>query len=175
MQVVARVPSAGPVPPPISVVIPAATASSTICGQMKCTWQSIPPAVRIRPSPAMISVVGPISSAGSTPSIDVGVAGLAERDDAAVLDADVAVDDAPVVEHDDVGDHEVGRALGSRARALQHRLADRLAAAEHGLVAADAAVLLDLEPEVGVGEAQLVADRRAVQRAVAIAADPAHR
>ncbi len=69
MQVVARVPSAGPVPPPISVVMPAATASSTICGQMKCTCPSIPPAVRMRPSPAMISVVGPISSAGSTPSI----------------------------------------------------------------------------------------------------------
>ena len=69
VQVVARVPSAGPVPPPISVVIPDATASSTICGQMKCTCPSIPPAVRIRPSPAMISVVGPISSSGCTPSI----------------------------------------------------------------------------------------------------------
>ena len=73
VQVVARVPSAGPVPPPISVVIPAATASSTICGQMKCTCPSIPPAVRIRPSPAMISVVGPISRFGSTPSITSGL------------------------------------------------------------------------------------------------------
>ena len=69
VQVVARVPSAGPVPPPISVVMPEATASSTICGQMKCTCPSIPPAVRIRPSPAMISVVGPIFSSGCTPSI----------------------------------------------------------------------------------------------------------
>ena len=55
-------------------------ASSTICGQMKCTWQSIPPAVRMRPSPAMISVVGAdLAAPGATPSIDVRVAGLAER------------------------------------------------------------------------------------------------
>ena len=67
VQVVAREPSAGPVPPPISVVIPDATASPTICGQIRCTWQSIPPAVSIRPSPAITSVCGPISM--STPSI----------------------------------------------------------------------------------------------------------
>ncbi|OIQ67449.1 hypothetical protein GALL_509690 [mine drainage metagenome] len=35
VQVVAAVPVAGPVPPPTSVVIPAAIASSTCCGQMK--------------------------------------------------------------------------------------------------------------------------------------------
>ena len=40
VTVVAFVPSAGPVPPPMSVVIPEASASSTICGQMKWTWQS---------------------------------------------------------------------------------------------------------------------------------------
>ena len=35
MQVVAAVPVAGPVPPPIMVVTPDASASSTCCGQMK--------------------------------------------------------------------------------------------------------------------------------------------
>ena len=146
-------------------------ASSTICGQIRWTWQSTPPAVRIRPSPARISVDGPISRAGCDAVGDVGVAGLAERDDPPVADADVALDDAPVVEHDDVRDHEVGRALGARRRALEHRLADRLAAAEDRLVAADAAVVLDLDPEVGVGEAHLVADGRAVERGVAVAVD----
>ena len=37
----------------------------------------------------------------------VGVAGLAERDDPAVADADVGLDDAPVVEHDRAGDDGV--------------------------------------------------------------------
>ena len=49
---------------------------------------------------------------------------------------------------------------------LRHRLADRLAAAEDGLLAADGEVLLDLDPQVGVAEPDLVADRRAVQRGI---------
>ena len=36
---------------------------------------------------------------------DVRVAGLAERDDPAVADTDVALEDAPVVEDDRVRDH----------------------------------------------------------------------
>ena len=62
MQVVAFVPVAGPVPPPSMVVMPDASASSICCGQMKWIWESIPPAVRILPSPAMISVPGPITT-----------------------------------------------------------------------------------------------------------------
>ena len=68
----------------------------------------------------------------------VGVAGLAERDDAAVADADVGLDDAPVVEHDRAGDDRVGGALGAGRPRLAHRLADHLAAAEDRLVAAGA-------------------------------------
>ncbi|CFR37434.1 Uncharacterised protein [Mycobacterium tuberculosis] len=37
VTVVALVPSAGPVPPPMIVVVPAAKASTMICGQIKCT------------------------------------------------------------------------------------------------------------------------------------------
>ena len=82
VQVVAEVPVAGPVPPPTSVVMPPASASSTCCGQMKWIWLSMPPAVRILPSPAMISVPGPMMM--STPGCTSGIAGLADRRDAAV-------------------------------------------------------------------------------------------
>ena len=68
----------------------------------------------------------------------VGVAGLAERDDPAVADADVGLDDAPVVEDDGAGDDQVGSALGAGRPALAHRLADHLAAAEHRLLAGPA-------------------------------------
>ena len=54
VQVVALVPVAGPVPPPISVVSPRTARRQTSCGQMKCTWASIPPAVTIMFSPAML-------------------------------------------------------------------------------------------------------------------------
>ncbi|SKV59524.1 Uncharacterised protein [Mycobacteroides abscessus subsp. abscessus] len=37
VTVVALLPSAGPVPPPIIVVMPPLSASGRICGQMKCT------------------------------------------------------------------------------------------------------------------------------------------
>ncbi len=60
VQVVAKVPVAGPVPPPIMVVTPDISASSICCGQMKWMCVSMPPAVTIMPSPAMISVPAPI-------------------------------------------------------------------------------------------------------------------
>ncbi len=72
VTVVARVPSAGPVPPPMRVVIPLPTDSSMIWGQIRWTWQSIPPAVRISPFPARISVEGPMTRSGWTPSVMSG-------------------------------------------------------------------------------------------------------
>jgi hypothetical protein len=55
------VPVAGPVPPPSIVVTPDISASSICCGQMKWMWLSMPPAVTIIPSPAMISVPPPMA------------------------------------------------------------------------------------------------------------------
>ena len=65
VQVVAKVPVAGPVPPPSMVVMPEAKASSTCCGQMKWMWLSMPPAVTMWPSQLMISVPAPMTM--STP------------------------------------------------------------------------------------------------------------
>ncbi len=76
VTVVAFVPSAGPVPPPINVVIPAASATGICCGAIMWTWLSTPPAVRISPLPARISVDGPITSAGVTPSMVSGLPAL---------------------------------------------------------------------------------------------------
>ena len=76
VTVVALVPSAGPVPPPMIVVIPAPRASSRICGQMRWTWQSMAPAVRMRPLPAMTSVDGPMTRSGWTPSMVSGLPAL---------------------------------------------------------------------------------------------------
>ncbi len=53
-------PVAGPVPPPSMVVTPELSASSICCGQIKWMWLSMPPAVRIMPSPAITSVPAPI-------------------------------------------------------------------------------------------------------------------
>ena len=100
MTVVALVPSAGPVPPPMIVVMPVASAVSRICGQMRWTWR-VDGAGR-----QDLAVAGDDLGARTDHQVGVdavhrvGVAGLAERDDAPVADADVGLDDAPVVEDD---------------------------------------------------------------------------
>ena len=68
---------------------------------------SIPPAVTILPSPAMISVPGPMTSRGSMPALGQRVAGLADGHDPAFPDADVAFDNPPVVDDHRVGDDQV--------------------------------------------------------------------
>ena len=117
VQVVALVPVAGPVPPPSSVVRPAARAVSTSCGQMKWTW-------RVDAAGRDDQVLaGDDLGAGADHQlrIDAGldqrIARLADADDPAVADADVALDDAPVVEDDGVGDDQVERRLAPACRA----------------------------------------------------------
>ncbi len=76
MASVAIEPSVGPVPPPATVVVPAASAICSICGPTMWTWVSIVPAVRISPLPAATSVQGPMTRAGSTPPIVSGLPAL---------------------------------------------------------------------------------------------------
>ena len=76
VTVVALLPSAGPVPPAMIVVMPPPSASSMICGQIRWTWQSMAPAVTMRPLPAMISVDGPTTRSGCTPDMMSGLPAL---------------------------------------------------------------------------------------------------
>ena len=153
---------------------PAASASWICDGDRKCTCESKPPAVRILPSPEITSVPGPMTSAGSTPSAMSGLPLRPMPTIRPVPDPDVGADDAPVVQDHHVGDHRVQRALGRGGQRLVHRLADRLAAAEDRLLAAEGEVLLDLDPQVGVTQPDLVAGGRPVDRRVRLPRDPGH-
>ncbi len=155
VQVVALVPVAGPVPPPSMVVTPDISASSICCGEMKWMWLSKPPAVRIFPSPAIASVPGPMMMVYV--GLDVRVAGLADGGDAAVLDADVGLHDAPVIEDHYVGDDGIDGAGRARHLRLAHAVADGLAAAELHLLAIGGEIFLDLDQEIAVGKPHLVA------------------
>jgi hypothetical protein len=112
VQVVALVPVAGPVPPPIMVVTPHQRFFDLLRAD-EVDVVSMPPAVTIMPSPAMISV--PRRSDGHA-GLDVRVAGLADGGDAPVFQADVGLDDAPVVDDQRIGDHGIGH-LGGHALA----------------------------------------------------------
>ncbi len=89
--------------------------------------------------------------------LNVGIAGLADRGDAAFLQRDIGFDDAPMIEHDDIGDDGIDGAVSVGDLALAHAVADDLAAAELHLVAVDCEILLDFEHEIGVGEPHAVA------------------
>ena len=98
--------------------------------------------------------------AGADDNIHVGlhvrVTGLADGGDAPGLDADVRLDDAPVIDDQGIGDdqiHDFGRGM----LRLAHAIADDLAAAEFHFVAVDGVVLFHLDPQIGIGEAQAVA------------------
>jgi len=89
--------------------------------------------------------------------LDVGIAGLADRGDGAVLQGDVGLDDAPMIDDQRVGDHGVGGAVGVGQLALPHAVADHLAAAELHLLAIDGEILFHLDDQVGVGQPHPVA------------------
>ena len=94
--------------------------------------------------------------------LDERISRVAEAGDAAMLDADVGLDDAgDGIDDERVGDDEIERLRRQREGRLPHAVADHLAAAEFDLVAVAAVlrdqVALDLDPEIGVGESDLVA------------------
>ncbi len=117
---------------------------------------------------------GPITSAGCTPS---AMSGLPERPSATIRPSRMPTSarTTPQWSSTIALVMTVSSAPSARVRRrLGHRLADRLAAAEDGLLAAEGQVLLDLDPQVGVAEAHLVARGRAVERGVLRATDLNH-
>ena len=151
-------PVAGPVPPPIIVVTPDINASSICCGQMKWMCVSMPPAVTIMPSPAMISVPAPIDDGHAR--LDVRIAGLA---DAAMRPSLMPMSALTMPQWSTISAlvMTVSATSGVRALALPHAVANHLAAAELHFLAVDGEVLLDFDRQLGVGQAHAVAGGRA--------------
>ena len=89
--------------------------------------------------------------------LDIGIAGLADGRDAAVLDGDIRLHDSPMVEDQGIGDDGVDRAGGTAPLALAHAVADHFAAAELHLLAIDREIALHLDEELGIGQADAVA------------------
>jgi hypothetical protein len=117
--------------------------------------------------------LGPRSDEDVDPRLGIRVAGLADPDDAAVLDPDIGLDDPPMIQNQGIGDDQVDHLVGL-ALALAHAVADDLAAAELHLVAVVGTVLLDLDEELGVAQAHAVPDRRTVHGGIGRPADLAH-
>ena len=128
----------------------------------------MPPGVAMSPSPSRTVVEAPHTSRGSTPSMTAGLPALPMATMRAVLDPDVALDDAQHrIQHHHVADQHVERARGAGVPGREpHPVAQRLAAAVQALVARHREVVLDLGEQIGVAQPNGVAGRRAVEGGV---------
>src|SRR5262249_10809860 len=97
------------------------------------------------------------------PRIDAGhnvrIPGLADGNDLAALDADVALDDAgDRIDDERIDDDHVDSAVGQAMAGVDaHAVAQRLAAADYALLAIDRVVALDLYEQRGIAEPHEVA------------------
>lgn len=90
-----------------------------------------------------------------------------------MLDANVGLDDTPVVDDQRIGQHQV-HGFGGQHLALPHAIADHLAAAELHFFAIDREVLLYLNPQRCVGQPHAVAHRGAKHVGIGLAGNTAH-
>jgi hypothetical protein len=84
--------------------------------------------------------------------LDIWVTCLSDAGDATVLDADVSLDDAPLVENNDVGNDEVSNLVG-QALTLTHAITDHLPATKGDFLAINGMIFFDFDDEFSVGEA----------------------
>ena len=90
-----------------------------------------------------------------------GVTSFADAANPAVFHADVGFDNAPVVNHGRIGNHQIRRALGRGLDGrLPHPVANDLAAAELHLIPRPGVILLDFNQQVGIGQPDPVANGR---------------
>ena len=131
----------------------------------------MPPAVTIMPSPAMTSVPAPIGivTAGwmsGLPALPIFQMRPSFMPMSALTMPQWSTISALVM--------TVSATCARHALALPHAVADHLAAAELHFLAVDGEVLLDLDPQLGVGEAHAVAGGGAEHLGIGLARDLRH-
>ncbi len=87
----------------------------------------------------------------------IRVAGLANARDETVAQANVGLIDSGVVNDQSIGDHRVDGSARPGDLALSHAIPDGFTSPEFHLLAIDGEILLNLDKQLGVGEANLVA------------------
>src|SRR5690606_25895263 len=106
-------------------------------------------------------------------TLNVRVARLADFPDPPVLQADIRLHDAPVIQNQRVGDHRIG-AFGAGALTLPHAVANDLATAEFDLMAIAGEVFLDADPQVRVAKSHAITHGRAEHVCIGLSAERYH-
>ena len=105
------------------------------------------------------------------PRLDIGISGLADSRNPAVFQTDIGLVDARMIQDQRIGDNGIHGAAGARDLGLAHAVADNLAAAEFHFFAIDRAIVFDLDDQVRIGKADLVAGRGAEHVRIGAAVD----
>ena len=94
----------------------------------------------------------------------IRVACFAHFDNAPILNADITLDNAPVVDNQRIGNDKVEHPLIARGPAtLPHPIADHLAATKGNLIAIDSEIFFNFDDQFGVGQPDAVAGGRAIE------------
>src|SRR5262245_55530374 len=101
--------------------------------------------------------------------LHIGIASLAYCSNTPIPNGNIGLRNSPVVENQRVGDDGIDRALAAGTLRLTHAVADHFPASELHLLAIDREVLLHLDDEVGIREANPVADRGAKHLRIGVA------
>ena len=104
---------------------------------------------------------GPGANGDRDRGLNIGITCLANCRYAAMLQTDVSLDDAPVIDDHGVGYHRIGD-FGGNALALAHAVPDDLAAAELHFLSIDSGVAFDLHHKIGVSQPYPVPGCRSV-------------
>src|SRR5262249_53218878 len=102
---------------------------------------------------------------------DVGISGLPDSGDPAVLDADIGLEDAGPVDHEGIRDQAVERLVFARTGCLAHAVSQDFASAEPTLVTVNGIIALHLRDEARVTQPHAIAGGRAEHRRVVAAID----
>ena len=103
----------------------------------------------------------------------IRITGLADTRNTPVLDADVGLDDTPVIEDQGIGDDHIDDIRRFKL-ALPHAITNHLAAAEFHLVAINRVILLDLDEEFRVTEPDTITGRWTIHLGIGLPADRCH-
>src|SRR5579859_1646741 len=96
----------------------------------------------------------------------IGIARLANFDDAPIFNADVALDDAPMINDKSIGDDQIEGTVGLFTRgtaALAHTVANDFATAEGDFIAIDGEVLFHFNDQFGICQAHPISRSWAVE------------
>ena len=88
--------------------------------------------------------------------LNIRVAGFADGEDPSIFDADIGFNDPPVIDDQGIGQHQI-RAPGGKHLPLSHTVADHFTAAEFDLFAVGGQIIFNLDPQLGVRQANFIA------------------